>query len=88
MIIFAQLIVPPGENLLQATQGQFIGTWTRGGSVGKAEIIERQRSFEKLGVIAGKIGKLITLPKRIQNRIKNNGFGKTIKYCLNKITKV
>ena len=57
-------------------------------SVGKAEIIERQRSFEKHGVIAGKIGKLITLPKRIQNRIKNNGFEKTIKYCLNKITKV
>lgn len=63
----------------------YMDSW---GSVGKAEIIERQRSFEKHGVIAGKIGKLITIPKRIQNRIKNNGFGKTIKYCLNKITKV
>lgn len=63
----------------------YMDSW---GSVGKAEIIERQRSFEKHGVIVGKIGKFITLPKRIQNRIKNNGFEKTIKYCLNKITKV
>lgn len=63
----------------------YMDSW---GSEGKAEIIKRQRSFEKYGVIIGKVGKIITLPKRIHNRMKNDGFRKMIKYCLNKIAKI
>ena len=60
----------------------YMDSW---GSEGKAEIIKKQREFDKYGVLVGKIGRIITIPQRIYNRTKKDGFLKMIKYYLNKI---
>lgn len=60
----------------------YMDSW---GSQGKAEIIEKQRKYENRGVLAGKMGKIITIPQRLNNRIKQDGFTKALKYYLKKL---
>ena len=60
----------------------YMDSW---GSQGKAEIIEKQRKYEKRGVVAGKMGKIITIPQRLNNRIRQDGLTKALKYYIKKL---
>ena len=59
----------------------YMDSW---GIQGKAEVIETQRKFEQYGKIPGLIGKAITIPKRLINRINQYGLADTIQYYINR----